>query len=91
MANRQQDVWSVGILMHYLLVGCTPFENVPGDYDLNSLMDMISKTRGMPNFAGFQWRGVTSEAKHLCASLLHADSRVRVTPTQALSHPWLTL
>lgn len=89
VGDYMQDTWSLGILMHYLLVGCTPFDN--GLTNFSQLTRTIADTRGSPTFSGPLWRGITSRAKHLCASMLHADPRMRVTAAQALEHPWLNM
>ena len=90
VGGYEQDVWSVGIVMHYLLVGYTPFEfeNVQS---VDRLVAVVAGARGMPSFSGPLWRGVTSVAKHLCASLLHADPKLRVSAESALEHPWLNM
>lgn len=81
------DVWSVGMVMHWMLVGCTPFDEHVDSYD--TVRSLVADAHGMPVFSGPLWRGVTPGAKHLCASLLHADARTRLTPSRALQHPWL--
>eukprot|EP00178_Gracilaria_changii_P007958 TRINITY_DN2467_c0_g1_i1.p1 TRINITY_DN2467_c0_g1~~TRINITY_DN2467_c0_g1_i1.p1 ORF type:complete len:420 (+),score=45.50 TRINITY_DN2467_c0_g1_i1:841-2100(+) len=87
--DYQQDVWSIGIVMHFLLVGCTPFDDNLSS--LQNLTNTIASTRGKPTFSGALWGGVTSGAKHLCASLLHANPKYRVGASNALLHPWLSL
>ncbi|CAN8071582.1 unnamed protein product [Agarophyton chilense] len=89
VGDHQQDVWSVGILMHFLLVGCTPFDDNLSSLDI--LANTIASTRGKPTFSGALWGGVTSGAKHLCASLLHSNAKHRVSAFDALLHPWLSL
>lgn len=87
IGDYAQDVWSAGIVMHDLLVGCTPFEGE----SLQGVLRSASKTKGLPIFSGPLWRGISSGAKHLCASMLHADPRERVKAAHALEHPWLSL
>ncbi|KAI0558056.1 serine:threonine protein kinase Chk2 [Gracilaria domingensis] len=89
VGDSQQDVWSVGILMHFLLVGCTPFDDNLSSLD--NLTRTIASTRGKPTFSGALWGGVTSGAKDLCASLLHSNAKYRVSASDALLHPWLNL
>lgn len=84
--GNQQDVWSAGILMHYMLVASTPFDG-PGKTAVDAL-NVINSAEGMPRFGGVMWNGISSDAKNLCARLLHADPRQRLTPSQALAHRW---
>lgn len=88
VGGYEQDVWSAGILMHYLLVGCTPFGAAAG---IDAALGMIGATRGRPSFSGPLWRGISSGAMHLCASMLHADPAERVSAAHALHHPWLNV
>lgn len=83
------DVWSVGMVMHWMLVGCTPFDSYLTSFDKVSAI--IADASGMPVFSGPLWRGVSTGAKHLCANLLHAHPRLRLSPESALQHPWLRL
>lgn len=83
------DVWSVGMVMHWMLVGCTPFDAHLSCYDKAAAL--IADASGMPVFSGPLWRGVSTGAKHLCSNLLHADPRYRLSPQRALQHPWLRL
>lgn len=84
-----QDVWAVGMIMHWMLVGCTPFDAHVESFE--EVQRLVADARGMPVFSGPLWRGVTSGAKHLCASLLHADVCARLSPARAMQHPWLRL
>jgi serine/threonine protein kinase len=86
LGNHVQDSWSAGIIMHYILVAATPFDG-PGKTPEMALQT-ISQARGMPKFHGVMWNGISPDAQDLCAKLLHADPRRRLSPSQALRHPW---
>lgn len=81
------DVWMCGILMHFLLVGCTPFQGG----DINSVINRIKQARGVPVFGGGLWRGVSSGARDLCRSMLRAEAAGRIQVDQALKHKWLNV
>lgn len=83
------DVWSVGAVMHWMLVGEAPDRPAAGAP--RAAMMRPSASMDLGPFEGPLWRGVTSGAKHLCASLLMADPRARVAASHALCHPWLIL
>jgi hypothetical protein len=83
-----QDAWSAGILMHYVLVGVTPFHNGSDNPTAATALDVLQSAQGKPSFAGIMWHGISKEAKDLCARLLHADPDKRLLPRQALTHPW---
>lgn len=84
-----QDLWSLGILMHYLLVGVTPFDSFYSS--IPQAIEVISKSRRMPmpTLSGPMWNGISSGARHLCSNLLQADASLRPSAADAISHPWL--
>jgi Protein kinase domain len=86
LGNHLQDSWSAGIIMHYMLVARTPFDGSGKTPEM--ALQTIKVARGMPRFLGVMWDGISADARDLCAKLLHADPRRRLSPTQALRHPW---
>lgn len=81
-----QDSWSTGILMHYCLVAATPFDGA--GRSTSDAINVLRSACGMPSFSGCMWDGISNDARDLCAKLLHADPRRRLTPETALSHAW---
>jgi serine/threonine protein kinase len=86
--TASQDSWSAGILMHYMLVGVTPFHRDGQVSTAASALATLQQAQGKPGFSGVMWDGVSREAKDLAARLLHADPLKRLLPKQALTHPW---
>lgn len=84
--NLNQDSWAAGVIMHYCLVAATPFDG-PGQTSADALR-RIRQACGTPVFRGVMWDGISRDAKDLCAKLLHADPRRRITPRKALGHRW---
>lgn len=81
-----QDSWAAGVLMHYMLVAATPFDG-PGK-TANDALAISTEAVGMPSFRGVMWAGISRDAMDLCAQLLHADPRRRLSPRDALRHRW---
>mmetsp|Transcript_11979 Transcript_11979/g.27716 ORF Transcript_11979/g.27716 Transcript_11979/m.27716 type:complete len:304 (-) Transcript_11979:140-1051(-) len=81
--DSQSDMWSVGAIVYFALVGYKPFE----DMDKKALFQKIVKADY--TFQGKAWQHISRNAKRFISSLLHTDPLVRMTAEEALEHPWL--
>lgn len=72
------DVWSLGVLMHILLLGVPPF-------DSKSKTEVIQriKTCKVP-FSSKEFLGLSSESQNLLKSMLQKDPSKRITCKEAL-------
>jgi len=78
------DIWSIGIIMHILLVGYPPFQ----EQDDRKLLAMICNCR-MLNFEAHGWRKRSLGAIDLLKKLLTIDFRMRPSAEKAMHHEWL--
>jgi len=80
------DIWSLGIIMHVLITGCTPISG-------NTVEEVYRKieTYKGPGFYSSLWKSVSEEAKDLLRKMLDLDPETRITAAEALKHPWFTL
>jgi serine/threonine protein kinase len=81
--GRSSDLWSVGVILYYCLCGHLPFE----DPSKRLLKEKIGKAEY--DFSQREWAFVSRPAKQFISNLLHADSQVRLTASEALEHTWL--
>ncbi|KAF8359820.1 hypothetical protein PRIPAC_94815 [Pristionchus pacificus] len=77
------DVWSLGVVLHVLLVGQAPFRST----DRNGLFKLI--TRGQLKLFQYPWTTISSNAKHLLRKMLTVDADIRLTANDVLEHPWI--
>ena len=80
--DKDCDVWSLGVVMYFLLSGKQPFKG----FEINDLFRKI--VRADYNFYSPIWKTITLDAKDLISKMLvpHNDSRISLT--KAFSHPW---
>ena len=81
--NEACDMWSIGVIAYCLLAGYPPF-NAEKESDL---FDKILKCDF--KFYDEDWSGISMQAKDFIFQTLEVDAKNRMTPLQALNHPWI--
>ncbi|BDA41023.1 Calcium/calmodulin-dependent protein kinase type 1 [Coccomyxa sp. Obi] len=77
------DMWSAGVIIFILLAGYAPFD------DDNDVMLYQKIKRGEHDMGDSVWDVISPDARDLVEKLLVVDPLVRLSPQQALMHPWL--
>ncbi|EJK74608.1 hypothetical protein THAOC_03705 [Thalassiosira oceanica] len=83
--DQSADMWSVGVIIYFLLVGYLPFHSKNQD----ELFKIIRL--GKFSFEPKYWSGISKEAKDLISKLLDVDPSTRLTATQALNSDWMSV
>ncbi|VDM67124.1 unnamed protein product [Strongylus vulgaris] len=78
------DVWSLGILLHVMLVGFAPFRA----NERSRLFRLI--TQGRLYFDLPEWRDVSEKARELLTGMICTVTEKRYTAAEVLSHQWIT-
>ena len=81
-SNPKSDLWSVGIMLHYMLTGIFPFE----PDDKNSIFDIITKKDFDDKY--IKNCKCTPEAKDLVCQLIVKDINKRLSAKEAIKHTW---
>ncbi|KAL2316753.1 hypothetical protein Fmac_030629 [Flemingia macrophylla] len=81
--GKEIDIWSAGVILYILLSGVPPFwaETEEGIFD--------AILQGHIDFKSRPWPRISSGAKDLVRKMLIKVPRKRITPDEALVHPWL--
>ncbi|KAJ8572503.1 hypothetical protein K7X08_009014 [Anisodus acutangulus] len=81
--TEKVDIWSVGVLLHALLVGLLPFQ---GD-SLESIFSAIKEEN--LDFSGGAWESVSQRARDLLSCMMTRDVSARYSADEVLRHPWI--
>jgi len=81
--DESADMWSVGVVIYFLLAGYLPFHHK----DQHELFKIIRL--GKYNFNTQNWSGISKEATRLIEKLLEVDPSTRYTATKALESDWI--
>jgi calcium-dependent protein kinase len=82
--NEKCDLWSIGVIMYFLLVGFPPFFSM-SDSEIFSQILNCDYSFEYPEF-----NGISSEAKDLISKLLTVNPNERLSASQALEHEFFT-
>lgn len=82
--NEKSDVWSIGIIMYFLMTGVIPTKGLTNKMTLNNIK---SKDFGISKLVS---EGKLHEdAGEMLSKLLERDLTKRLTPVEAINQPWI--
>jgi serine/threonine protein kinase len=81
--DESADMWSVGVIIYFLLSGYLPFNTK----DVKDLYQLIRL--GKFSFDSKHWSGISDEAMDLIERLLEVDPASRATAKDALDSDWV--
>lgn len=94
------DAWALGVVLFIMLAGYPPFrvpEVEDGDDSPRAetrrdaeLFALVSKGAAGADFSDPVWDEISQPAKDLISALLTVDVGRRLTPADALHHPWIS-
>jgi calcium-dependent protein kinase len=81
--SEKCDLWSIGVILHIMLIGSPPFE---GKND-SEILKKIQKTKLDPTHQ--KYKKINPKAKDLLFKLLNTNPSLRPSAREALNHEWL--
>lgn len=77
-------MWSAGCMLYIMLCGYPPFDGETQEEIFENILN------GEVDFSEEEWNEVSEEGKDLVKALL-TNENDRLTPKQALKHPWFKM
>jgi hypothetical protein len=81
--NKEVDIWSLGIILYYILCGHLPFK---GRKEVIIAEKIVSDDL---EFDEDEWENRTKKVKDLISSCLKKEPEERITINEFLNHPWI--
>lgn len=83
--NKQIDIWSIGIILYYILSGELPFDDPENNEDRIANQIVFEEVK----FSSAKWGNRSKEVKDLILKCLCKDINKRILITDLLQHPWI--
>lgn len=81
--NKEVDIWSLGIILFYILSGHLPFK---GNKEIIIAEKIVNDDL---DFDEEEWKKKSKNAKELISSCLKKEPDERITIDEFLNHPWI--
>ena len=80
--NKEVDIWSIGVILFYMLCGHLPFRGSKEDVVANKIVFES------PEFDEDEWETRSNTVKNLILSCLEKKAENRITIEEFFNHPW---
>ena len=84
--NKQIDIWSMGVILYYMLTGCLPFDDENDSEEIIAKMIVFNEVA----FPEKLWKTRSSDVIDIIGLCLIKNPDKRVTIDNYLLHPWIT-
>ena len=82
--NEKSDVWSIGVIMYFLLTGEMPTKGITNKATLKNIKSKDLKIDKLVK-DGI----IDQDSSCLLKGLLDRDPNTRISPVEAINHPWI--
>jgi serine/threonine protein kinase len=82
--NKEVDIWSLGIILYYMLTGILPFDDDSDNEEIIAKMIVFNECKFPKNF----WEGRSEEVIDLIKRCLEKSPEKRINIENYLNHKW---
>lgn len=86
--SLKTDMWSVGVILHILVTGISPFYDIENDSEMQTKFNVC---QGKLDFSYEEFDVVSEEAKDLIIKLIEKDQRKRLSAKESKQHAFIAL
>jgi hypothetical protein len=83
--NKQIDIWSLGVILYYMLTGTLPFDDATDNEELIAKLIVFSEVK----FPSKYWSKRSSTVVDLIAKCLIKDPAKRISVDEFINHEWI--
>lgn len=87
--GQEVDMWSLGVVVHFLLGGRNPFGTMSGRNKVDKQISLQQARDIAVSFEDDVWDQITNQAKDFICACLSMDASKRLTARSATEHVWL--